>query len=91
MGLDLIEAGAQGGIEGTNLDFEVQVAGRHEKETRIHTILTSHLGGPRPEPEPGSGGAIVYAARRRRTEELAERLLREGWAVGMSPTAAAWR
>ena len=67
----------EGGVERDNLAFEVQLAGPHEKDARIHAILTEHLGGPA---APG-GAAIVYAARRKRTEALAERLRREGWAV----------
>jgi ATP-dependent DNA helicase RecQ len=71
----------EGGVERDNLAFEVQLAGRHEKGARIHTILSEHLGAPGSEPNAEDGAAVVYAARRRRTEELAERLAREGWAV----------
>ncbi|MGB5833024.1 MAG: RecQ family ATP-dependent DNA helicase, partial [Thiohalocapsa sp.] len=71
----------EGGVERDNLAFEVQTVSRHEKDARIHAILTEHLGEPAPEPAPSSGAAVVYAARRKRTEELEERLMREGWAV----------
>jgi len=75
----------QSGVERENLGFEVQLAGRHEKDARIHAILCAHLypqaDRPQPEPLPGAGAAVVYAATRRRVEELAERLEREGWAV----------
>ncbi len=67
----------EGGVERDNLAFEVQLASRHEKDARIHAILTEHLGGPA---EP-AGAAIVYARSRTRTEELADRLQREGWGV----------
>jgi ATP-dependent DNA helicase RecQ len=67
----------EGGVERDNLAFEVQLAGKHEKEARIHAILTEHL----KRPAAPTGSAIVYASRRRRTEALAERLQREGWAV----------
>jgi ATP-dependent DNA helicase RecQ len=98
LGLTLFE----GGVERDNLAFEVQTLGKHEKDARIHAILTEHLGppgiqppdrahrqrddqGPAPspnaEPTDSGGAAVVYAARRRRTEELAERLQREGWAA----------
>ncbi len=71
----------ESGVERDNLAFEVQLAGRHEKDARIHEILVAHLGEPVAEPHPAAGGAIVYAARRQRTEELAERLRRQGWTV----------
>ncbi len=67
----------EGGVERDNLGFEVQLAGKHEKDARIHAILGEHLG----EPSTPSGAAIVYASRRKRTEALADRLQREGWAV----------
>ena len=73
LGLALFE----GGVERDNLSFEVQLAGKHEKDARIHAILTEHLG----DPGAPTGAAIVYASRRARTEELADRLRREGWAV----------
>ncbi|WP_242476787.1 helicase-related protein [Halochromatium glycolicum] len=82
LGLEL--ALFEGGVERDNLAFEVQLAGKHEKDARIHAILSEHLGGSggidgaRVEAD---GAAIVYAARRKRTEELAERLQREGWAA----------
>ncbi len=75
LGLDL--ALFEGGVERDNLSFEVQLAGKHEKDARIHAILAEHLGGP----SAPMGAAIVYASRRARTEELADRLQREGWAV----------
>jgi ATP-dependent DNA helicase RecQ len=75
----------QSGVERDNLSFEVQLAGRHEKDTRIHAILLEHLypgaDRPQPEPPPDAGAAVVYAATRKRVEALAERLQREGWAV----------
>ncbi|NEV61592.1 RecQ family ATP-dependent DNA helicase [Thiorhodococcus minor] len=71
----------ESGVERDNLAFEVQLAGRHEKDARIHEILVAHLGEPSPEPDPAAGGAVVYAARRARTEALADRLQRQGWAA----------
>lgn len=70
-----------GGVERDNLAFEVQLAGKHEKDARIHAILCEHLGKPTARADDPGGAAIVYASRRKRTEELAERLQREGWAV----------
>ncbi len=63
----------EGGVERDNLSFEVLVARKMEKEASIHAILTEHLA--------DGGAAVVYAARRNRTEELADRLGREGWMV----------
>ncbi len=57
-----------GGAERSNLDFEVIRTSGGEKFDHIHQILTSHL------PPGGEGGAIVYCATRRRTEEVAEYL-----------------
>ena len=75
----------ESGVERDNLRFEVQLVGRHEKDARIHAILAEHLGadggGPQTEPPGDAGAAIVYAAKRKRVEELAERLMREGWTV----------
>ena len=71
----------EGGVERDNLAFEVQLAGKHEKDARIHAILTEHLGKPTERAHDSGGAAIVYASRRRRTEALAERLQREGWAA----------
>jgi ATP-dependent DNA helicase RecQ len=79
LGLELVLF--EGGVERDNLAFEVQLVGRHEKDARIHAILAAHLGGPAARPGDIGGTAIVYASRRKRTEELAEALQREGWAV----------
>ncbi|QVL46951.1 MAG: RecQ family ATP-dependent DNA helicase [Thiocapsa sp.] len=81
LGLDLVDY--TGGVERDNLEFEVQVVGKHEKDARIHAILTDHLGAPRSseDPDPTGGAAVVYASTRKGTEALAERLGRQGWAV----------
>ena len=57
-----------GGAERSNLDFDVIPTSGGEKFDHIHQVLTSHL------PPDRSGGAIVYCASRRRTEEVAEYL-----------------
>ncbi|MES9880787.1 MAG: RecQ family ATP-dependent DNA helicase [Sedimenticola sp.] len=63
----------EGGVERHNLQFEVQMVNRAEKEARVHHLLMEHL-----NPE-GEGCALVYCATRKRTEELAEYLLHQGW------------
>ena len=55
-----------GGARRTNLEFVVVQTSGGEKYAHIHQIITADL--PRDEP----GGAIVYCATRRQTEEIAE-------------------
>ncbi|MDE0149498.1 MAG: RecQ family ATP-dependent DNA helicase [Rhodospirillaceae bacterium] len=57
-----------GGAERSNLGFEVIPTSGGEKFEHIHQVLTSHL------PPDKAGGAIVYCATRRSTEEVAEYL-----------------
>ena len=57
-----------GGAERSNLDYDVIRTTGGEKFDHIHQVLTSHL------PPDAPGGAIVYCATRRRTEEVAEYL-----------------
>ena len=60
------------GARRTNLDFEVMQTSGAEKFAHIHQILTAYL----PADEPG--GAIVYCATRRQTEEVARFLRAKG-------------
>ena len=55
-----------GGAERSNLDYEVIQTTGGEKFAHIHQVLESQL------PPETSGGAIVYCATRRRSEEVAE-------------------
>ncbi len=55
-----------GGAERSNLTFEVMPTSGGEKFGHIHQVLTSHL------PPHTPGGAIVYCATRRQSEEVAE-------------------
>ena len=55
-----------GGARRTNLEFVVVQTTGGEKFSHIHQILTTDL------PQDSSGGAIVYCATRRGTEEVAE-------------------
>ena len=64
-----------GGAERTNLTFEVIPTSGGEKFGHIHQVLESNL------PSDGSGGAIVYCATRRQSEEVAEFLQLKGMAA----------
>ena len=55
-----------GGAERTNLSYEVIPTTGGEKFAHIHQVLESYL------PQDAGGGAIVYCATRRRSEEVAE-------------------
>ncbi len=73
-----------GGAERSNLTFEVIPATGSEKFTVIHEVLTSHLPPGRP------GGAIVYCATRRQSEDVAEflrgrRIAAEHFHAGVPP------
>ena len=61
-----------GGAQRTNLDFVVVQTSGGEKFAHVHQILKAGL------PTDGPGGAIVYCATRRQTEELAEFLQSTG-------------
>ena len=64
-----------GGADRPNLAFEVIPTSGGEKFAHIHQILTSYL------PPEISGGAIVYCATRRQSEEVAEFLRLKGVAA----------
>ena len=55
-----------GGADRPNLTFEVIPTSGDKKFSDIHQVLTSHL------PPDAPGGAIVYCATRRQSEEVAE-------------------
>ena len=61
-----------GGVRRTNLGFVVVQTSSGEKFAHVHQVLTADL----PAHEPG--GAIVYCATRRQTEELAKFLQAKG-------------
>ncbi|MDE2822802.1 MAG: RecQ family ATP-dependent DNA helicase, partial [Chloroflexota bacterium] len=80
IGLRVFDRGARR----PNLEFVVVKTGPSEKAAHVHQVLEADL----PEHEPG--GAIVYCATRRHTEELADFLRAKGVAVdhfhaGLSP------
>ncbi len=64
-----------GGAERSNLTFEVVPTTQAEKFAHTHQTLIAYL------PADGSGGAIVYCATRRQSEEMAEFLARKGMNV----------
>ncbi len=73
-----------GGAERSNLTFEVVPTRGAEKYPHVLQVLESYL------PANGSGGAIVYCATRRQSEEIAEFLRDEDWSAdhfhaGLSP------
>lgn len=82
----------EGGVGRDNLSFEVRLTRRQEKQTSLHDVLVEELGEPGSEElgEPGSdeegkpkpGAAVVYGSTRRRVEDLAASLTRQGWAAG---------
>ena len=61
-----------GGARRTNLEFRVVKTSEAEKFAHVHQMLESDL------LERGQGGAIVYRATRRQTEEMAEFLQAKG-------------
>ena len=61
-----------GGAQRANLEFVVVKTSNAEKHAHVHQILTADLPTDRP------GGAIVYCATRRQTEELTEFLQAKG-------------
>lgn len=64
-----------GGASRTNLDFAVVPTTPAEKFAHIHQVLLTDM------PPETPGGAIVYCATRRQTEEVAEFLQRKGLAA----------
>ncbi|WP_028453000.1 RecQ family ATP-dependent DNA helicase [Chitinilyticum aquatile] len=71
--LDVQFAEFFGGHERTNLDFSVIQVHRSEKWSATHRLLTDSL-------EHAPGGAVVFVARRKSAEELAEFLKSQRWA-----------
>ncbi len=65
-----------GGASRANLDFVVARTTPAEKFAHIHQLLAADL------PPESPGGAIVYCASRRQTEEVAEFLREKGLAAG---------
>jgi ATP-dependent DNA helicase RecQ len=64
-----------GGSERTNLDFAVVPTTEPEKLAHVHQVLSEYL------PEEVAGGAIVYCATRRQTEDVKQFLVDKGVAA----------
>jgi len=64
-----------GGVERTNLSFEIQTVTASQKRERTHEILSARL------PPSGPGSAVIYAATQKGTEEAAAYLRSRGWGV----------
>ena len=73
--LDIELAVINGGVERSNLTFEVMPTSGGAKFADIHQVLTWHL------PPDVPGGAIIYCATRRQSEEVAEFLQLKGVAA----------
>ena len=67
-----------GGIERENLHYEVVAVSRPEKNPLTHRLLENEFGPVRSGDR--SGGAVVFASRRKTTEETAAFLKNMGWA-----------
>lgn len=75
--LDLDLRVQDGGHERDNLHYEVVSVSRTEKHSAIHRLLESEFG---PPGRPGApGGAVIFAARRKSTEEISGFLRDMGW------------
>ena len=75
-------------IDRDNLHYKVEELPEARKLSRVDSLLRKHLG--EPDSTHRTGAAIVYAATRRRTEEVAGQLRERGWAAnhfhgGMDP------
>ncbi len=66
----------QGGVERPNLGFSVHSVVEREKVEAILGLLAAHL-----QPDDPASCAIVYCRTRRRTQEMAEVLIRHGWSA----------
>ncbi len=64
----------EGGVERSNLNFEVQTANKAEKYASINRLLSERLGNE-------GGSAIIYCSTRANTEEVAEYLQQQDWQV----------
>ncbi len=63
----------EGGVERDNLEFEVQTVTSNDKFPRINQLLQERLG--------DCGSAIIYCAKQKQTETVAEYLEQQDWQV----------
>ena len=66
----------QGGVERSNLHFEIHSVSPHEKPDTLNQILKERL------PDESDGAAIVYCATRKNTQAVSEYLNQKGWRSG---------
>ena len=66
----------QGGVERSNLHFEIRAVSAHEKLETLHSMLKERL------PDESDGAAIVYCASRKKTRAISEYLNQKGWQSG---------
>jgi ATP-dependent DNA helicase RecQ len=66
----------QGGVERSNLHFEIHAVSPHEKLETLHRMLKERL------PDESDGAAIVYCATRKKTRAVSEYLNQKGWHAG---------
>lgn len=82
-----------GSTERDNLGFAIVPTREETKFAQMHQVLVDHFGEPSSVPDEGKqkpGGAIVYCATQKHTEEVAQFLVRLGWSAaafhgGMPP------
>lgn len=67
----------EGGVERPNLSFSVHAVTAADKLAAVLALLPDHL--PPGDPQ---ACAVVYCATRRRSEEMADALVRHGWTAG---------
>jgi len=80
LALDLLAF--EGGVERDNLQFEVQTVNSVDKYARINSLLHERLEASHLETGlTNSGSAIIYCAKRKQTEEIAEFLQHQEWQV----------
>ncbi len=63
----------EGGVERNNLSFEVQTVNDSDRYPRINALLNERLA-----PEADGGSAIIYCAKQKQTEAIAEYLQQQG-------------
>ncbi len=66
----------EGGVERNNLQFEVQTVTQNDKYARINQLLSERLAD-----DDNGGSAIIYCAKKKNTETVAEYLQQQDWQV----------
>lgn len=82
--LGLVLESHLGATDRDNLSFSIVPTREEAKLPQIHRLLADQFGEPdegKPVDRLGTGGAIVYCATRKNTDEVAEYLAQMGWPV----------